>query len=131
MIQSNNWEKEYVLYGIDGYVHIINDIKTSLHLDKHSMDIRLILTEALNNAYRHGNLYDNNKPIFLRCYKDSDKVKFEIEDTGDGLFIKENLNEIKEENILLEGGRGLYLIKSFADEVSFNGNTITITKKLV
>lgn len=93
-------------------------------------DIELILSEALSNAYIHGNMMDPGKPIFLRYRFSGDAVDFQIQDCGKGFGNVVIPDEIVEEALLEEKGRGLFLIKCFSDQVAFRGNVLLVTKKL-
>ena len=122
----------FVLYGLSKYESIIDKIIKDIRCHDNYFDVKLILTEALTNAFNHGNKKDDEKPIYLRYeYEYQDKyVKFEIEDSGD---ISRNMvmsRELSDDNILNNSGRGLFLINCIADEVYFQGNTIVIQKKL-
>lgn len=121
---------QYILYGLAKYEETINQIINDLNIFHHSFDIKLILTEALTNAFKHGNKNDISKPIYLRYIYDGIKIKFEIQDSGEGL---ENViipEEVLEENVLSDGGRGLFLIQSLAEKIEFKKNILIIKKYL-
>ncbi|AFS78789.1 ATP-binding domain-containing protein [Gottschalkia acidurici 9a] len=120
----------FVLYGLSKYESIIDKIIEDIRCHDNYFDVKLILTEALTNAFNHGNKKDDEKPIYLRYeYECQDRyVKFEIEDSGD---IARNIvmsRELSDDNILNNSGRGLFLINCIADEVYFQENTIVIQK---
>lgn len=122
---------EYILYGLKKYKEVIDEIVSDINIVEDNFDIRLILTEALANAFKHGNKNNGDKPIYLRIIYDEQGIKFEIEDSGVGF---ENIvipEQISDENLLNDYGRGLFLIKSIADEVEFRNNTLIIYKTLV
>jgi len=122
---------EFILYGLSEYKQIIDKIISELNVSKYNFDIKLILTEALTNAFKHGNNMNVDKPIYLRYLYNNSSVKFEIEDCGTGfknLIINEQLEE---ENILEDQGRGLFLIKNFSDHIELKQNTLIIQKSLV
>lgn len=126
-------KKEFILYGLDNYKDIINKITLDLHeLDNciDYFDIRLMLTEALTNAFKHGNNNNKDKPIFLRYFYDNSEIVFEIEDSGEGFINVTIPDEILYENILNNQGRGLYLIKCIADEIELKSNRLIIKKHL-
>ena len=83
-------------------------------------NILISITEAVNNAIQHGNKYDPNKFVDIAFETDSDTLYFTIEDEGDG-FDYENLPDPTDpQNIEKINGRGIFLMKNLADEVSFS-----------
>ena len=122
---------EICVIGLTSFKEIIEKIINSLKLSNFVFEIKLILTEALNNAFIHGNLKDKNKPIFLRYLYDGKSIKFEIQDSGLGF---ENVNlkkEIQEENLLEERGRGLFLIYNLVDKFEVKKNILIIEKNMI
>ena len=121
---------EFILYGLGGYQEVINKIIADINNCEYEFDIRLILTEALTNSFKHGNRNDSNKPIYLRYSCNGSSVKFEIKNSGveyENVIIPE---PISDENILSNSGRGLFLIKCIADHMEVKNNTLIIQKYL-
>lgn len=118
----------YVLYGLDDYQEILKDILTNCSAEHFA--IELLLTEALTNAYIHGNKSDSEKPINVKITLDKDIISLEVSDCGSGYCDVAIPREITEDELLKDGGRGLYLIQCFADKVQLSRNTIIIQKKL-
>lgn len=121
---------EFILYGLGGYQEVINKIIADINNFEYEFDIRLILTEALTNAFKHGNRNDSNKPIYLRYIFNGNSVKFEIKNSGveyENVIIPE---PISDENILSNSGRGLFLIKCIADHMEVKNNTLIVQKNL-
>ncbi|MCT4563895.1 MAG: ATP-binding protein [Maledivibacter sp.] len=123
-------KKEYVLYGLDNHKKVIDDIITTLDTPNDDFDVRLILTEALTNAFKHGNDNRVDKPIYIRTTYDEKSVNFEIEDCGRGFFNKPVVEEILEENVLDSYGRGLFLIKAISDKLELRKNVLIIQKNI-
>ena len=122
--------KEFVLYGLSKYKEVIDEIIGDLNLFNQCFDIKLILTEALTNAFKHGNKGNVDKPIYLRYTYTGLDIKFEIEDSGNGFENVLISNEASEENLLNDGGRGLFLIQSIADKIELKKNILLIQKSL-
>jgi serine/threonine-protein kinase RsbW len=121
---------EFILYGLSEYKQIIDKIISELNVSEYNFDIKLILTEALTNAFKHGNNKNVDKPIYLRYLYNNSSVKFEIEDCGTG-FKNVIINEkLEDENILEDQGRGLFLIKNLSDHIELKRNTLIIQKSL-
>lgn len=123
-------KNKFTLYGLSKYEEIIDRIIEDLNASKHYFDIKLILTEALTNAFKHGNHNDIKKPIYLTYYYDGQNIKFEVEDSGPGFKDVIIPNEACEQDILNDSGRGLFLIKSLVDTIELRENTLVIEKQL-
>lgn len=122
---------EFILYGLSEHKQIIDKVIDDLNASEYSFDIRLILTEALTNAFKHGNKMDIDKPIYLRYLYDNSSVRFEIEDCGSGLKNLIANEKISEENLLDDQGRGLFLIKNLSDNIEMKKNILVIQKSLL
>ena len=119
-----------ILYGIGDYARVIDCIIGDLNMTGDGFDIRLILTEAISNAYIHGNQKDDLKPISISYEKDiREEVRFTIEDCGKGFELDSLLDCLSESSILKDCGRGVYLIKSLADQVETRQNQLIIKTK--
>lgn len=82
-------------------------------------NIMIAITEAVNNAIKHGNGSDSSKNVSLSLSLDESHIKFRIEDEGQG-FDYDNLPDpTSPENIEKPGGRGIFLMKHLSDEVEF------------
>lgn len=83
-------------------------------------DIDAALHEALANAVVHGNGENSCKRVYVkcRCYMDGE-VSITIRDQGKGFDSSSLPNPTFRENLLLTHGRGIYLMKTLMDEVSF------------
>lgn len=122
--------KEVMFRGLEQHQSIIDGIIQELDLENYAFDIRLILMEAVTNAYYHGNLSDGTKPIYIRYLLRDELLKLQIEDSGDGsrkLLIPQEINS---DELLEDGGRGLYLISCFSDSVEMINNTMFISKSV-
>ncbi|AWI06497.1 ATP-binding protein [Clostridium drakei] len=121
---------EFILYGLSEYKKVIDKVISELNASQYDFDIKLILTEALTNAFKHGNNMNKDKPIYLRYLYNNSNVKFEIQDCGTGLknvIINDNLGN---EDILEDKGRGLFIIKNLSDNIELKPNMLIIEKTL-
>lgn len=139
--------------------HLQNNLSQLKYCDETGLfQVSTAMTEALDNAIDHGNLEldsilregDGEEYSRLReerlkksPYRDRrvyvierlspSEVTYVVLDEGPG-FDPSGLPDPKEaENLLKASGRGIMLIQTFMDEVSFNeaGNQITMTKRRV
>ena len=120
---------EVLFYGIDNICERLDGIIQSLNLKKQCFEIKLIIIEAINNAFIHGNKKDENKSICIKWQFEEDILEVIVTDCGDGV---ENLANYNSENddILAESGRGLQIINYYSDSVEFKGNSIIMKKYL-
>lgn len=95
-------------------------------------DIRLCVEEAVRNAIVHGNRSDKKRRVTVSYRLDNDAINIEIEDEGKGFDHKAVPDPTKDENIMKNSGRGVYIIKKLMDKVEFNknGNKIMMFKAL-
>ncbi|RYU78605.1 ATP-binding protein [Hymenobacter persicinus] len=108
----------------------IDNSKETFHIEDDIYgNIMVAVTEAVNNAIRHGNKFDKDKNVYLSLYVNKDRVKFEVEDEGDGFDYDNLLDPTAPENLENPGGRGIFLIRHLADEVEFNkdGRNVQLT----
>ena len=98
----------------------IDNAKEKFHFDDDIYgNIMIAITEAVNNAIKHGNQSDSSKNVSLSLSLDESLIKFRVEDEGQG-FDYENLPDpTAPENIEKPGGRGIFLMKHLSDEVEF------------
>jgi serine/threonine-protein kinase RsbW len=95
--------------------------------------VELALREALNNAVVHGNRMDARKRVHVRCRCELGKgVSLVVSDQGKGFDPDAIADSVATRNVLAEHGRGIHLIKSVMDEVSFarGGTEVLMRKRL-
>jgi serine/threonine-protein kinase RsbW len=82
-------------------------------------NIMIAVTEAVNNAIKHGNGSNKSKNVFLSLSLHENLIQFVVKDEGLG-FDYENLPDpTAPENLEKPGGRGIFLMKNLSDEVNF------------
>ena len=91
--------------------------------DGTEIDIETALLEALANAVIHGNGDNSAKRVYVtcRCYMDGE-VSITVRDQGNGFDSSMVEDPTSLENVLFTHGRGIYLMKTFMDEISFEEN---------
>lgn len=94
--------------------------------------IAIAVTEAVNNAIIHGNKQDPQKRVYLNISVENNTLKVIVKDEGKGFNLEGLPDPLDPENLLKESGRGIFILKSLMDDVSFvfsrNGTTLTLTK---
>jgi len=82
--------------------------------------VELALAEALNNAVVHGNRLQREKLVQVLCRCELGKGIFlVVKDQGQGFDSRTVPDPTAAENISAEHGRGIWLMKTVMDEVSF------------
>ena len=99
-----------------------------------SNNIAIAITEAAGNAIVHGNQKDPKKKVRIHFRITKKQIVAEVKDEGKGFNPDKLLNPLKPENIMKENGRGIFILKSLMDSVSFHfspkGTTIRMTLKI-
>ncbi len=94
--------------------------------------ISIAVREAAVNAVLHGNAYDTSKKVTIGFDTTGDDLVISIADQGRGLNPEEIPDPLAPENLLKQSGRGIFLIRTFMDEVRFRtlnpGTEITLIK---
>ncbi len=90
-------------------------------------NVMVAITESVNNAILHGNQSDPKKNVNITMQMEDNKMTFIVTDTGTG-FDYDNLPDpTAPENLEKIGGRGIFLMKNLADDVSFEDNGAKVT----
>ena len=82
-------------------------------------NIMIAVTEAINNAIKHGNLNNSKKNVDLSLNLEDNLLKFTIVDEGKGFNYSNLPDPTAPENLSKPGGRGIFLMKHLSDEVVF------------
>jgi len=95
-------------------------------------DLKLVLNEALINAVKHGNRLDKNKSVHLAIKKKDKRLEIWLEDQGKGFDYRNLKLPTDSANLAKQSGRGVFLIKEFADELKFfnRGRKLKMVKYL-
>lgn len=91
-------------------------------------NVLIAVSEALNNAIIHGNNHDTSKDVILEVFDTGNMIGFTIKDEGKGFDFTNLPDPTAPENIEKPNGRGIFLMKSLADDVVFedNGSRVSI-----
>jgi serine/threonine-protein kinase RsbW len=98
----------------------IDNAREKFHLDDDIYgNIMIAVTEAVNNAIKHGSHSDSSRNVNLSLLVDGTTLKFRVEDQGPGFDYMHLPDPTSAENLEKPGGRGIFLMKHLADEVLF------------
>lgn len=96
-------------------------------------DLKLAVSEAVNNAIDHGNQREPGKLVEVVFALDNDKLEVHVKDEGGGVDRVDFSRRVVEEHNLEAGmhrGFGLYLISALVDDCEVNssqsGTTLTL-----
>jgi len=91
-------------------------------------NVLVAVTEAVNNAIEHGNKESNTLTVDLTVGDKDTDFCFRVVDSGDGFDYKNLPDPTAPENIELENGRGIFLMRSLAEAVDFEdgGRSVNI-----
>jgi serine/threonine-protein kinase RsbW len=96
--------------------------------------LSMAVREAAVNAVLHGNRYDAGKRMTLSMEASSEAITVTVRDEGPGFNAQALPDPLAPENLLKQSGRGIFLIRTFMDEVHFRdlspGTEITMIKHL-
>ena len=96
--------------------------------------ITMAVREAAINAVMHGNGGDATKQIVATFENTGTSLVFTVSDQGKGLDPDNLPDPLAPENLLRGSGRGIFLIRSFMDELHFRqldpGTELTLIKHL-
>ena len=99
--------------------------------EKLAFDLNLVLTEAMANAIQHANEGDPAKEVHIEISTVSQRLIIRVFDFGPGFDVEQY---IKPRHPLEENGRGIYLIHTIMDEISYNsteeGHVLEMVKNL-
>lgn len=95
--------------------------------------LAIAVTEMANNAVIHGNKRDPHKNVHVTVTVSGSEVCMTIRDEGKGFNPDTLSNPLDPENLLRESGRGVFIVRSLMDELSYDfskgGTQVTIVKR--
>ena len=131
-----------ITYTLDSSLDSVNRIEqTATELaNKAGLDddevfrVSMAAREAAVNAVLHGNAYNPDKRITASFETNATSLIIRIADQGTGLDPATLPDPLAPDNLLRGSGRGIFLIRSFMDEVEFRqlnpGLELVLTKHL-
>lgn len=87
--------------------------------EDHYGNILIAMTEAVNNAIHHGNGLNPEKITKVMVDRTETQIKFVVIDEGSGFDFNNLPDPTAPENLEKPNGRGIFLMKNLADEISF------------
>src|SRR5579872_2678669 len=93
--------------------------------------IAMAVREAAINAVLHGNAYDPGKKVRVDLQRIGQNLVITIRDEGKGLDPDQIPDPLAPENLLKTSGRGIFLMRSFMDEVEITPSQTGTEIKLI
>jgi serine/threonine-protein kinase RsbW len=111
---------------LDNISHIeklVDEISEECKLTSDLYGKVLIATiEAVNNSIVHGNKLDSSKTVEIAVRIDDSRINIYVKDQGPGFDYNNVPDPTKPENIENVSGRGVFLMRNLADDISFRNN---------
>lgn len=79
--------------------------------------IGMAVREGVINAYNYGNQHDRHKKIHIIVELEPERMVVHVLDEGKGFELAEVPDPLAEENLLRTSGRGIFLMRSFMDDL--------------
>lgn len=101
--------------------------------------VGVAIRESVINAIKHGNRLDTSKRVFVdfetNSHNGTPALTIRVRDQGEGFDPGNIADPLAPENLLKSSGRGIFLIKSFMDDVQLErvpagGMEIRMTKRV-
>jgi serine/threonine-protein kinase RsbW len=99
--------------------------------DEEIMKISMAVREGAVNAVLHGNAYDPAKKVTLAFERTAKDLVIVIRDQGKGLDESKIPDPLAPDNLMKTSGRGIFLIRSFMDEVEINPSKTGTELKMI
>ena len=123
------------LEAIDEAAIAATKIATESGIDEDGLfGIDLAVREAVTNAVKHGNKFDETKRVKITFEKSLGSLVIAVADEGAGFDWTNVPDPTEPENLLKDSGRGILFMKNFMDEVSWKnaptgGTIVRLTKR--
>jgi serine/threonine-protein kinase RsbW len=123
-MQSSAWEIRLVVPSRIESLSVMNavaeEVAKNLDFDEEAQNaITISVIEAGTNAIHHGNREDASIPTEVLFRSENGALVILIRDQGAGFDLAKVKDPLDTQNLLSESGRGVFILKSFMDEVDF------------
>ena len=100
---------------------VAEEVAEAMSFDEEARNaITISVVEAGTNAIQHGNREVASKPTEVTFIQENGRLVILIRDEGTGFDPDGVSDPLAVENMFAESGRGVYILRSFMDEVDFS-----------
>lgn len=143
MAQSHTVRLEFgSAFDMLDFVQVVSDnIGRMAGLDEDALHwVSVAVRESVINAIKHGNRNDESKRVVVEFtfvpVHAPEEIVIRVEDEGEGFDPDQLADPLAPENLLKSSGRGIFLIRSFMDDVQLQrgktrGMEVRMVKKVV
>ena len=85
--------------------------------------IDMAMRESVANAVKHGNKFDESKPVKITFENLPKGLEITIRDFGSGFDVENIPDPTNPENLLKANGRGILFMKTFMEEVEWTNHS--------
>lgn len=131
-----SWTREFTVPSRTGAGHqvleqVLDQLREHGWIEHDVFGVHLAMEEALTNAIRHGNQFDDSKNVQVRCQLSTDFLSVSIVDEGPGFDPSKVPDPTSPDHLDVPSGRGIMLMRSFMTRVEYNsvGNRVTLEKQ--
>ena len=123
------------LKNVEAAEGIVQRVCTSLGFDEEDQHkIGMAVHESMINAIWHGNKNDPTKHVWLKFQISQDRLEVRVRDEGAGFDLDGVPHPLEPDNLLKISGRGIFLIRSFMDDlqvrsIASGGTEVTLVKR--
>jgi serine/threonine-protein kinase RsbW len=127
---------ESTLKSVEVAEDIVQRVCASVGFDEEDQHkISMAVHESMINAVAHGNKHDASKHVWLRFDLFADRLEVHVRDQGSGFEPEEIPDPLAAENLLRVSGRGIFLIRTFMDEMRIHcvpgsGTEVIMVKRI-
>lgn len=107
---------------------IVTSLSDAAGMDEEqSAGLMLCVSEAVTNGMLHGNKMDESKTVHLTAKAEKGIVEVTVQDQGKGFDPDAIPDPLDEANLLKPSGRGVFLMKTYCDDVRYDRNGTRVT----
>ena len=118
--QRVSYRMESTLDSVNKAEEMADQIAAQAGIDEDTRSgVSMAVREGMINAILHGNAYDPGKRVNLSFEQNGRELIVTISDEGRGFIPDEVPDPLAPENLLKTSGRGIFLIRTYMDEVHF------------
>jgi serine/threonine-protein kinase RsbW len=123
-METGSWEIRLVVPSRIESLAVLNavaeEVAQQLDFDEDATNaITISVIEAGTNAIHHGNGEDSSLPTEVVFRRENGALVIMIRDQGAGFNPERIKDPLRGENMFAESGRGVFILRSFMDEVDF------------